>query len=54
MAFREERQAVVEKAGINYREDRWLIANYEADDVVLHCPYSVRASCSNEDLRREK
>jgi len=38
---------------MNYREYRWLIANYEADDVVFHRPRSVRVSCSNEGLRRE-
>lgn len=39
---------------MDYREYRRLIANYEADDVVFHRPCSVRASCSNEDLRREE
>jgi hypothetical protein len=39
---------------MNYREYRWLIANYEAVDVVFHCPCGVGASCSNEDLGGEK
>jgi hypothetical protein len=39
---------------MNYREYRWLIANYEADDVVFHRPCGVRASCSDADPRREK
>jgi hypothetical protein len=48
--FEEEHPAIVERAGMNYREYRWLIANYEADNVVLHRPCSV----VNEDLRREE
>jgi ectoine hydroxylase-related dioxygenase (phytanoyl-CoA dioxygenase family) len=28
---------------------RWLIADYEAGDVVLHSPYMIHASTNNED-----
>ncbi|MBR8837331.1 MAG: phytanoyl-CoA dioxygenase family protein [Stigonema ocellatum SAG 48.90 = DSM 106950] len=28
---------------------RWLLANYEAGDVVIHSPYMIHASCSNLD-----
>jgi ectoine hydroxylase-related dioxygenase (phytanoyl-CoA dioxygenase family) len=30
---------------------RWLIADFEAGDVMLHSPYMVHASTSNEDAR---
>lgn len=28
---------------------RWLVANYEAGDVVFHSPYIIHASSSNID-----
>ncbi len=30
-------------------DTRWLIADYEAGDVVLHSPYMIHASTTNED-----
>jgi phytanoyl-CoA hydroxylase len=31
------------------RYRKWLVADYEAGDVVFHYPCSVHASCSNQD-----
>ena len=28
---------------------RWLIADYEAGDVVLHSPYMIHAATANDD-----
>jgi hypothetical protein len=28
---------------------RWLAADYEAGDIVLHSPYMIHASTMNED-----
>jgi len=47
--FEEAHRHIAEKAGLADREYKWLIANYEAGDVVFHHPCSVHASCSNED-----
>ena len=30
-------------------DSRWLIADYEAGDVVLHSPYMIHASTTNQD-----
>jgi ectoine hydroxylase-related dioxygenase (phytanoyl-CoA dioxygenase family) len=30
---------------------RWLVADYEAGDVVLHSPYMIHAATSNDDPR---
>jgi ectoine hydroxylase-related dioxygenase (phytanoyl-CoA dioxygenase family) len=30
-------------------DTRWLVANYEAGDVMLHSPYMIHASTMNED-----
>lgn len=32
-------------------DTRWLIANYEAGDVMLHSPYMIHAATINEDPR---
>lgn len=32
-------------------DTRWLIADYEAGDVMLHSPYMIHASTTNEDLQ---
>jgi ectoine hydroxylase-related dioxygenase (phytanoyl-CoA dioxygenase family) len=29
---------------------RWLIADYEAGDVVLHSPYMIHASTTNQSV----
>lgn len=31
------------------RDRKWLIAEYEAGDVIFHNPYMVHASCKNKD-----
>ena len=46
--FQEEHQHIAEREGWG-SEYTWLVANYEAGDVVFHHPCSVHASCSNED-----
>jgi ectoine hydroxylase-related dioxygenase (phytanoyl-CoA dioxygenase family) len=33
-------------------DTRWLAADYEAGDVVLHSPYMIHASTTNEDGQR--
>lgn len=47
--FEEAHRHIAEKAGLAEMGYKWLIANYEAGDVVFHHPCSVHASCSNED-----
>jgi phytanoyl-CoA hydroxylase len=47
--FEDAHHHIAEKAGLAGKEFKWLIANYEAGDVVFHHPCSVHASCSNED-----
>lgn len=47
--FEEAHRHIAERAGLAGMEHKWLIANYEAGDVVFHHPCSVHASCSNED-----
>jgi len=47
--FQAQHAQIAEEAGLGGRSYRWLIANYEAGDVVFHHPCSVHASCSNED-----
>jgi phytanoyl-CoA hydroxylase len=47
--FEEAHRHIAERAGLAGMEYKWLIANYEAGDVVFHHPCSVHASCSNED-----
>ena len=47
--FEEAHRHIAERAGLAGKEYKWLIANYEAGDVVFHHPCSVHASCSNED-----
>lgn len=46
--FQEEHHHIAEKSGWG-GDYTWLVANYEAGDVVFHHPCSVHASCSNED-----
>lgn len=46
--FQEEHRHIAEREGWGC-EYTWLVANYEAGDVVFHHPCSVHASCSNED-----
>jgi ectoine hydroxylase-related dioxygenase (phytanoyl-CoA dioxygenase family) len=33
-------------------DTRWLAADYEAGDVVLHSPYMIHASTTNQDHSR--
>lgn len=47
--FEQAHRHIAEQAGLAGKEYKWLIANYEAGDVVFHHPCSVHASCSNED-----
>jgi len=47
--FEQSHAHIAEKAGLGEKQYKWLIANYEAGDVVFHHPCSVHASCSNED-----
>jgi phytanoyl-CoA hydroxylase len=47
--FQEEHHHIAVKANQANREYKWLVANYEAGDIVFHHPCSVHASCSNED-----
>ena len=35
----------------NRFDTRWLIANYEAGDVVFHSPYMIHAATQNEDVQ---
>ena len=49
MMFEEEHRQIAHKAGMSGRTYRWLIADYEAGDVVFHHPCSIHASCDNED-----
>lgn len=46
--FEDEHRHIAEREGWG-SEYKWLVANYEAGDVVFHHPCSVHASCSNED-----
>jgi len=47
--FEKDHQHIADAAGMPGREYKWLMANYEAGDVVFHHPCSVHASCSNQD-----
>lgn len=33
-------------------DTRWLVADYEAGDVMLHTPFMIHASTTNQDLQR--
>lgn len=44
-----EREFVERVEGGEKGNGRWLIADFEAGDVVFHCPCSVHASCNNQD-----
>jgi phytanoyl-CoA hydroxylase len=46
--FEEGFGGIAEREGWG-KEYKWLVAGYEAGDVVFHHPCSVHASCSNED-----
>lgn len=48
-AFEEEHARIAEEIGMGGRDYEWLIANYEAGDVVFHHPCRIHASCANED-----
>jgi phytanoyl-CoA hydroxylase len=47
--FQEKHRDIAVKSNQADREYKWLIANYQAGDIVFHHPYSIHASCSNED-----
>jgi phytanoyl-CoA hydroxylase len=38
-----------EHAANEHVKRRWLVANYEAGDVVFHDPYMIHTSTMNED-----
>ncbi len=31
------------------KSERWWVVGYEAGDVVFHYPFSIHASCSDQD-----
>ena len=47
--FEEQHKHIAEDAGMADRSYKWMVANYEAGDVIFHHPCSIHASCSNED-----
>lgn len=46
--FEDEHRHIAEREGWGSAY-KWLVADYQAGDVVFHHPCSVHASCSNED-----
>lgn len=47
--FEVAHREIAQRAGLGAKEYRWLIADYEAGDVVFHHPCSVHASATNND-----
>jgi len=47
--FEKDHERIAEGAGMSGRDYKWLVAEYEAGDVVFHLPCSVHSSCMNED-----
>ena len=44
MVFQQDHEHLAKKKSF-----RWLVANYEAGDVVFHLPYSVHSAVANDD-----
>ncbi|KAI1619845.1 hypothetical protein EDD37DRAFT_660065 [Exophiala viscosa] len=47
--FMREHRRVAEKEGTATKGFKWLIANFEAGDVVFHHPCTIHGSCGNDD-----
>jgi phytanoyl-CoA hydroxylase len=48
-AFQQDHKAIAESIDRERKGYRWLVADYEAGDIVFHHPCSIHASGKNED-----